>query len=118
MQLQGCNTSSKLSTDLIQASTLYCQGDNTNLWNVYYSREGVKQLLLDSLQAKQGIVGVLHFHLLSWRGALQVMRGKRARTEECVLNCILFAGRAHCIRDKVYLWAKALSFLLGLIKTE
>lgn len=37
--------------------------------------EGVKQLVLDSLQAKQGIVIVLHFQFLFWRGALHVMMG-------------------------------------------
>lgn len=89
MLLLGCNTSSKLSTDLIQAFTFYCQGDNTNPRNVCSPLEGEKQLLLDSLQAKQGIVRVLHLHVLSWRGALQVMRGEKGEDRRmCILHFI------------------------------
>lgn len=40
--LLGCNTSFELSSDLVQASTLYCQGDKTNPRNVCSSWWGSK----------------------------------------------------------------------------
>lgn len=83
--LLGCNTSSKLSSDLVQASTLYCQGDKTSPRNVCSSWWGSKAAGFGQPTSQTRYCYSAPFPIFVLEGGSSCDDGwKRVRTEECV----------------------------------